>query len=166
MLMLLTAAQAAASGAPPRPEEIAALVRDAGGATATAALEADERLWRGVLDGVASGRKPWLEVGRDLRRHSDEEGSEMLDLALAEALRPAAEAVLEIADGTVWQVTDACGSIGFAERGASDGEYIERFLDERRRAVRAVQREDLAERRDQCLDALERAEFDLLGPTQ
>jgi hypothetical protein len=162
-LVLMPVLQAADQTRSPRAAEVAELIREVGGHVTLTALAADPPLWEEALRGIASGRDGWLEVGRELRRHSDAEASDWLDLALAEALEPAAAAVLEIADGTVWHVADACGPIGFAERGSSDGAYIGRFLAARSRAVRAVERADLLERREQCLEEIARAREDLLG---
>jgi hypothetical protein len=147
----------------PRADEVAALVREIGAREALAALECEPALWEAVVRGVASGQVEWLEVGRELRRYTDPDASEWLDLALAEALLPAPEAVLGIAGGSVWHVDDFCGTIGFAERGASDGDSIARFLDTRREALLGVERADLAQRRDDCLARLSDAREDLLG---
>jgi hypothetical protein len=163
LLLLLTLLQLPGSDVEPRAAEIADLVREAGGESTLMALRADPALWDEVLEGVATGRRAWLEVGRELRRHSSDDSSELLDMALAEALGPAAETVLEMADGSAWIVSDACGSLGFAERGASDGDSIARFLDERRDAVESVERPELAERRDACLEEIVRARQDFLG---
>lgn len=159
---LLTALQPP-TGPAPRAAELAEVIQETGARETLAALETDPGMWKAVLDGVASGEADWLEVGRELRRYTDPDASEWLDLALAEALLPAPASVLEIADGTVWNVDDFCGTIGFAERGSSDGDYIAEFLDRRRDALLGVERADLKERRDECLDRLSAAREYLLG---
>jgi hypothetical protein len=69
-----------------------------------AALEALEPKWDALLAAIATGKRGWLDVARELKRHSDAETSATLTAAVAEGLARAPLNVLAILDGRPFHI--------------------------------------------------------------
>jgi hypothetical protein len=129
-------------------EQAKRIVREQG--ARKAAETALDPYWGEVLAAIATADAGWLDLGADLRAHSDAEASETLDAAMGEALRRAPIRVLRRLDGHPFSVSGVCGNT-FADSGMQGATDPAAALASQEAAVVGVQDVKLKARRDSCL---------------
>ena len=83
----------------PSVEEVRTAIVDRGPAKVLAELHAEPQKWATVYRGIASGSRPWMDVGRDLATAADAGWAYSIDLAFGEAMAVAPSLVLRMAPG-------------------------------------------------------------------
>jgi hypothetical protein len=93
------------------PSEIIKQINKEGAYKVAKQLSADQSKWDKILRNVAGGEKAWLEVAVKLRPGTDAGASEMLNLAMGEALDNSPKLVLEIIKkGNIFTATFVCSA--------------------------------------------------------
>jgi hypothetical protein len=141
-----------------RAESLIAEVEQNGAPGVVRRLWADQDEWDLVVRAVARGSQSWLDVAALLRTATDAGASEMLDIALADALEARPERVLAMLN-TSFDIESVC--FLSVEPYKTSAEAL-RALERRTRRVGAVTRVDLQATRDQCVRKLkaERSEIE------
>ena len=78
------------------PREISKIIQKQGPKQTIKLLYANQKTWDMVLRNIASGKQEWLNVAKLLKSGTDAGSSEMLNLAMGEALAYSPKFVLEI----------------------------------------------------------------------
>lgn len=117
-------------------------------------LYRDKEIWYALLHNIATGRKLWLEAAVALRSGSDAGASEMLALAVGEALEHAPENVLRVDLKVFWLKSVCCGPDVDDPRYDSF-ELSMSAINLRMKRVAAITDPELQHLRDQCIRYLE-----------
>ena len=137
------------------PEELMAKIRGQGAAAVVNALYEDDRRWKEVRAGVASGSRTWLEVARRLKPDAPTSGpGQDLTEAVATALERAPAQVLAVLDGKAFDADDVCSLNTIEDTLGTDFQAALRTVERRERAVSSVHDPALAARRQDCLGFL------------
>lgn len=91
-----------------KPELVIREIESRGAMVIVSELYADHKAWHSVLQKIASGDESWLRVANALRAGTDAGASEMLTLAVGEALEHNPNNVFRIAS-KAFRVSAICG---------------------------------------------------------
>ena len=144
------------------PETVRRLIAKLGprGAVERLVNNPDQSAFYGLLAGVASARREWLDLATQLAPVSQGYGEEMLVAALSEALERDPIAILERGGGGI-RLDRVCGYDPFSPVSSlrTQKQFLQ-ALRPRERAVAAVNRVDLAKAKDECIAAMARLKAD------
>ena len=120
----------------------------------------DQSAFYGLLAGVASAKRDWLDLATQLAPVSQGYAEEMLVTALSEALERNPIAILE-RRGPGIRLDRVCGHdpLGMVNSVRTREQFLQ-ALQPRERAVAAVNRTDLAIAKDECVAAMARLKAD------
>jgi len=116
----------------------------------------DDNVWYALLRNIATGSESWLKAAVALRSGSYAGASEMLDLAVGEALEHAPANVLRIAP-RVFLLRSVCGGPDVDDRRYDSYELSMNVISLRMKRVAAITDPDLKKLCDQCIKYLERS---------
>ena len=116
----------------------------------------DEDIWYALLRNIATGSELWLKAAVALRSGSDAGASEMLNLAVGEALEHAPENVLRIAP-KVFLLRSICGGPDVDDPRYDSYELSMNAINLRMNRVAAITDPELEHLRDQCIKYLEKS---------
>jgi hypothetical protein len=136
------------------------------GADAVYKSELDGQNWLSFLRKVETGKKPWLEVATAIYPATDAGPAEDLTMAVGEAILRSPRDVLLLA-APVLGIESVCdySEMTMDYRNIHTPQQASKDIDVRIHVLRALTSTDVAARRDQCVDLLEKAKTELLSPT-
>lgn len=137
-----------------KPESIMHEIKSRGAKKVVSELYSDWNVWYSVLKKIASADELWLRTAVDLRAGSDAGESEMLDLAIGEALEHNPAIVFRIALKG-FQISDICGSPDVDDARYNSYELSIRAINLRIRNVAAVKDPAFATTSKECIRYLE-----------
>ena len=112
----------------------------------------DDPRWQQVLDGIATGSRPWLRVAERFKRVAREQ-SEELTIAVGRALETQPANALAVLDD-VFDADDVCSLNTLEQSLGPDYATALRSVEKRERGVARVTDPALRQRRDECLGFL------------
>ncbi len=125
-------------------------IKDLGAKKVCISLYDDEKKWHDLLRNIASGDKEWLKVAFSLREGSDAGASEMLILAVGEALEHNPENVFKFTlDSFI--LNQICGGPDVDDIRYNSYELSIEAVNKRIEKVSSVKDENLKEKCDECL---------------
>lgn len=110
----------------------------------------DEENWNSLLRNIASGDKKWLKVAVSLKEGSDAGSSEMLSLAVGEALENNPENVLKIALER-FEINVICGGPDVDDKRYDSYELSIKAINKRIKKVSSIKDKRLQDIRIECL---------------
>jgi hypothetical protein len=138
------------------PEDVLRWIAESGARSVVANLYEDYSRWRELLLNIGMGDAAWLRVAVALRPGSDAGTTDMLDLAVGEALEHQPRSVLEIAVPALG-IECVCGGPDVDDERYDSYELSINAIEVRKRMLGAVSDAHLATARDRCIAALEEA---------
>jgi hypothetical protein len=112
--------------------------------------------WSGLLTAIATGKRDWLEIAKQLRSASDGGATEQLGLAVGEALEQRPANVLSLAV-TEFGIEYVCGGPDVDDPRFDSYELSMAAIDRRERMLRSFRDHALDQIRDSCVAELEKA---------
>jgi hypothetical protein len=162
-LLLLCAAVAVAEEA--TPIEPAALLQKLEGSDAQHMVEKlNDRQWNVILENIETGEKPWLDVAVSLHRRTDAGQSEMVTLAVGNALVKNPDGILRTAIGEM-SVESVCGYPDMSDHRTDSQGKVVAYLDARIQALRKVDAKEVSGRREKCLETLQTVRRQVMSPS-
>jgi hypothetical protein len=152
--MTLYAADAKIINYSSKPELIIGEVQSRGARIIVWELYDDDKTWLSVLQKIASGDESWLRVANALRAGTDAGASEMLTLAVGEALEHNPKNVFRIAS-EAFGVSDICGGPDVDDVRYDSYELSMKAINLRIAKVAAVKDPSLEQISKECIHYLE-----------
>ena len=116
----------------------------------------DEKKWYDLLRKIASGNEEWLKVAINLREGSDAGASEMLSLAVGEALEYNPENVFKFALNS-FEINVICDGPDVDDKRYDSYELSIKAINKRIKKVSSVKDRNLQDKRNECLRLLSEA---------
>jgi hypothetical protein len=161
LFLLCTAVAVAGESTPIEPS---ALLHKLEGSDAQHVVEKlSDTQWNFILKNIETGEKPWLDVAVSLHRRTDAGESEMIALAVGNALVKNPFGVLRGAIGEM-SADSVCGYPDMSDKRTDSQEKVTAYLDARIQAVGKVDAKDVAGQRDKCLQILQTTRQQVMSP--
>jgi hypothetical protein len=137
------------------PIEPTALLRKLEGSDGRHVVEKlNDNQWNFILKNIETGEKRWLDVAVSLHRRTDAGRSEMVALAVGNALVKNPSGVLHSAIGEI-SVESVCGYPDMSDHRTDSQQKVVGYLDARIQAAGKVDDKEVAGQRDKCLETLQ-----------
>jgi len=137
------------------PNKIHKMINQQGLHQTVNALYNNYDVWRMILKNIASGESEWLEIALLLQLGTDAGSSEMLDLAMGEALENSPKQVLRIIKkGDIFTVTDVCSGPDVDDSRYSIYDKAITTINRRIAKIEKVDDADLKDIRNLCITNL------------
>ncbi len=137
-----------------KPDAIINEIKSRGAVAVVAELTKDWSVWNFICDEIATGDQTWLKAAVALKVGTDADSSEMLDLALGEALEHEPENVFKIAANT-FELVFICGAPDVDNARYNSYELSMKAIDLRIKKVAAVKDQSLQKMSRECLKYLD-----------
>ncbi len=137
-----------------KPDAIINEVKSRGADAVVSELYKDWNAWDFICNKIATGDQAWLKAATALKAGTDAGSSEMLDLALGEALEHEPENVFKIAANT-FELVFICGGPDVDNARYNSYELSMKAIDLRIKKVAAVKDQSLLKMSKECLVYLE-----------
>lgn len=136
------------------PKQIIDAINKRGAKQIVFELYQDQKIWDSVLRKIGSGEEAWLKVATALRSGSDAGASEMLTLAVSEALEHKPAVVFKNALQT-FELRDICSSPDVDDERYNSYELSIRSVNIRIDKVASIGNPDLKDLSNKCIQYLE-----------
>ena len=136
------------------PESILREIKSKRAGAVISELYADSKAWQYILRKIGSGDRAWIEVAGLLRPGSDAGASEMIELAVGEALENNPANVLEIAT-KFFPLYVICGGPDVDDQRYDSYELSMKAIDLRLHKVASINKDSLINPKKECIQYLE-----------
>ena len=144
----------------PTPESILHDIKSRGTRSVLKDLYDNETVWRSIMQGIAFGNESWLKVAVALRPGSDAGASEMLALAIGEALEQNSYGVLALATQS-FELSEICGGPDVDDIRYDSLEFATKAIELRIAKVASIKDSSLLTVAKMCLRYLENSKKDV-----
>lgn len=137
-----------------KPESIIHEIKSRGANAVVSELYSDLNVWHSILQKIATGNQSWLEVAVALRAGSDAGASEMLTLAVGEALQNNPKHVFTIA-AKAFELRNICSGPDVDDERYNSYELSMKEIDRRIEKIKVVKDRSMEKISKECIQYLE-----------
>jgi hypothetical protein len=137
-----------------KPETLLQEIKAKGAGAVVSKLYGDSNVWHSIMKKIATGERSWLEIAVALHPGSDAGSSEMLTLAVGEALEHNPINVFQIAPKS-FQLSFICGGPDVDDHRYDSYELTMKTINRRIRKVTAIKDQALMNTSKECMRYLE-----------